>query len=95
MDRIRVDVDPTAAHYMQKEIMWDRADLCTCKIPDLSAECYRGNIIYVLETPEESGTVFGYGTAIVHAICKRPVMFTEDQMRAAGSISSRWQFFNR
>lgn len=99
MDRIRVDVDPLAAKFMQEEVRRDWSDACTCKIADVAEECYRGKTMYVFETAEESGTDFGYGTARVHAKCGRPVYVDEQQFRAeikAGiQISSQWEFFNK
>jgi hypothetical protein len=99
MNRIPVDVDPTAARYMQQEVRrsWDEA--CRCRIADVGEECYRGKIMFVFETPDESDTAFGYGTSIIHAKCGRPVYRGTDQVRAeekAGIvIPSEWAFFNR
>jgi len=64
--------NPITSKYMQKWIKWDKDDTCRCQIQEPETECYRGDV-YVLETPEESGTMFGKATAIVHIKCNKPV----------------------
>ena len=99
MKKIRMQVDPAAARYMQQEVRREWSEACTCKIADPAEECYRGKIMYVFETAEESGTAFGHGTARVHTKCARPVYVDEQQYKAeikAGIlIPSQWEFFNR
>lgn len=94
-EKIRVEVDPLAAKFMQKEIRWDRAELCQCKIANPAEECYSNGIFYIIDTPEESGTLAGYATAYVHHGCGKPVLFTAEQMRALPPMLSKWEFFNK
>jgi hypothetical protein len=69
--------NPIASKHMQKWFKWDKDDICRCQIVEPETECYSGDM-YVLETPEESGTMFGNATSIIHIKCGKPVRYTRD-----------------
>jgi hypothetical protein len=79
---------PIAGRYIQKWIKWDKDNVCRCEITDHERECFIGDV-YVLETPEESGTFFGKSTAITHIGCGKPVMLTEKTTRSCHILSKQ------
>lgn len=78
-------------------IEWDPNEICRCKLElaDMEEQCYKDDVMYVLQTPEESGTDFGYGTRTVHARCEKPVWPTLERCRAGLDIAPKRVFLNK
>ncbi len=75
---------------------WDPSEICRCELDlgDMEEQCYKDDVMYVLQTPEESGTGLGYATRTVHAKCEKPVWPTVDEFRVL-QIPSKKVFFNQ